>query len=189
MRNLNLWLAGFGTGRLQPLYFPITGLALSAYTLFAFALSAALGALIRKTSWAIFGAVLLYTALSVLAVFVIRPSLAPQVFVPFSNTSSGVVQAAPASVSDNFWDLGFGYRYAPGTPSAEMRSSADAVAQQCGDGPSYAECFAQHHLQMGEFYQPGDHYWELQWRESVLLVAIAAALFGVTVLSVRRWRA
>ena len=56
---------GSARGRLQPLYFPITGLALSAYTLFAFALSAALGAAIRKTSWAVFGAVIAYTAVAV----------------------------------------------------------------------------------------------------------------------------
>jgi hypothetical protein len=187
-RNLNLWLAGFGTGRLQPLYFPVTGLALSAYALFAFALSAALGAVIRKTSWAIFGAVLIYTAVSVLAVFVVRPSLAPQVFVPFTTTTSGFVQSSSGVITDDAWDLGFGYRYAPGTPSAEMVSSANAVGQQCDDGPSYTKCFADHHLQMGTFYQPADHYWELQWRESVLLVALTGALFGVTIWSVRRWR-
>jgi ABC-type transport system involved in multi-copper enzyme maturation permease subunit len=188
-QNLNLWLAGFGSGRLQPLYFPITGLALSAYTLFAFALSAALGAVIRKTSWAVFGTVVLYTALSLSAVFVIRPSLAPQVFEPFATTSSGYVQTSSGSINDDAWDLGFGFRYLPGTPSAETGSSADAVGQLCEDRPSSTACLAKHHLQMGTFYQPADHYWELQWRESLLLVIATGALFGAAIWSVRRWRA
>jgi hypothetical protein len=188
-QNLNLWLAGFGRGRLQPLYFPVTGLALGAYTLFAFALSAALGAVIRKTSWAIFAAVIGYTAIAVIAVFFVRPGLAPQVFAPFATTTSGYAQGSAGVISDEAWDLGYGYRYAPGTPSNEMGSSANAVGQQCNDGPSFAQCFAKHHLQMGTFYQPADHYWELQWRESALLVLITGALLGSTIWSVRRWRA
>ena len=67
-------LSGLDGGRLQPTYFPITGLALSAYTLFAFALGTALGALFRKTSWAAVGTVVLYTAVSLLLLLVVRPS-------------------------------------------------------------------------------------------------------------------
>ena len=97
--NLNLWLGEFGRGRLQPLYFPITGLALSAYTLFAFVLSAALAQWSGRPPGPFFGTVVLYTALSVLAVFVIRPSLAPQVFEPFATTSAGYVQLSSGSAS------------------------------------------------------------------------------------------
>jgi hypothetical protein len=42
---------------------------------------------------------------------------------------------------------------------------------------------------LGTFYQAGNHYWELQWRESALLVGTGVILFGLTVWSVRRWRA
>jgi hypothetical protein len=44
VERISFHLSGPSSGRLQPLYFPITGLALCAYTLFAFALGAALGA-------------------------------------------------------------------------------------------------------------------------------------------------
>jgi len=89
------------------------------------------------------------------------------------------------------WDLGFGYRYAPG--SHETGPSADAVAQRCEtlnyNETPYLACLSDHHLQLGEFYQVRSHYWELQWRESALLLLTSGALFGVTVWSVRRWTA
>jgi hypothetical protein len=188
IRNLNLF--PIGTGRLQPLFFPVTGIALGAYTLFAFALGAALGAVIRKSSWAIVATVVAYAAVSLLMVLLLRPSLAPQVFVPVHlSANSQFIDGASNSVSDSAWDLGFGYRYVPGTPEAEEGPSADVVGLQCEDDSSYVACLANHHLQMGTFYQPADHYWELQWRESALLVITAGALFGATVWSVRRWRA
>ena len=117
-----------GGGRLQPLYFPITGLALSAYTLFAFALGTALGAAIRKTSWAIAGTVVIYTAVSVVAVLFIRPSLAPQLFVQFEPIAASVNKTNPQELR-GAWYLGIGYRYDPGTH--ESGPSAAAVAQRC----------------------------------------------------------
>jgi hypothetical protein len=50
-------------------------------------------------------------------------------------------------------------------------------------------CLSDHHLQLGSIYQVQNHYWELQWRESALLLLTSGALLGVTVWSVRRWRA
>ena len=194
VQDLNLFLTG--KGRLQPLYFPITGLAFSAYTLFAFALGAALGAVIRKTSWAIVGTVVIYTAISLLMVLFVRPSLAPQFFLPIHETLvGGVGQGAGYGsnlISESSWDLGFGYRYVPGAPAAETGPSAQAVGQRCqrnNTDPTYLSCLSDHRVQMGTFYQPAARYWELQWRESALLVVAAGALFGVTVWSVRRWRA
>jgi hypothetical protein len=179
-----------GGGPLQPLYFPITGLALSAYTLFAFALGTALGAVIRKTSWAIAGTVVIYTAVSVVAVLFIRPSLAPQVFVQSpqiaTSTNTTIVHEIRGS-----WNLGTGYRYAPGTH--ESGPSAAEVAQRCqvqnyNEAP-YLACLSHHHVQSGTFYLTANHYWELQWRESALLLLTSGALLGVTVWSVRRWTA
>lgn len=189
----DLTLSLTGKGRLQPLYFPITGLAFSAYTLFAFALGTALGAMIRKTSWAIVGTVVVYTAISVLMVFFVRPSLAPQSFLPIHETASGQGVGYGSNLnSQTSWELGFGYRYAPDEPAAETGLSADAVGRRCQMNyttAKYLTCLSDHRVQMGTFYQPAARYWELQWRESALLVVAAGALFGVTVWSVRRWRA
>jgi hypothetical protein len=187
----NLFLTG--KSRLQPLYFPITGLAMSAYTLFAFALGAAFGAVLRKTSWAIVGTVVIYTAISVLVVLLVRPSLAPQRFHPIHESASGQGVGDKANViSESSWNLGFGYRYIPGVPRAQAGPAANAVGQRCQMNyttATYLSCLSDHQIQMGTFYQPASRYWELQWRESALLVVAAGALFGVTVWSVRRWRA
>jgi hypothetical protein len=183
-------------GRVQPVFFPITGIAPIAYTVFAFALGAALGSIIRKTSWAIVGTVVAYTAVSVLAVLVVRPSLAPQLFVPFPSTHSAQARATYQELSESTaqaWNLGFGFRYAPGSANEANGGSANAVAERCQQRnynyTPYLSCLSAHHIQMGSFYQPGSHYWDLQWRESALLIGMACLLFGATLWSVRRWRA
>jgi hypothetical protein len=191
--QLNLDLFLIGTGRLQPLYFPITGLAMSAYTVFAYALGAALGAVIGTTTWAIVGTVVIYTVVSVVMVLFVRTSLQPQAFLVIHETASGQGFGDEAnSLSPSSWNLGFGYRYAPGALEAKSGPSAAVVGQHCQlsqEVPAYLSCLSDHRIQMGTFYQPADRHWALQWRESVLLVATAGALFGATVWSVRRWRA
>lgn len=197
------WWAGFAVerisvnlsesaGRLQPLHFPITGIAMGAYTLFAFALGSTLGAVFRKTPWAIVGTIVVYTAVSLLLLLVVRPSLAPQVFLSSSPGQGPVtVETLQHEVGVEPWNLGFGYRFRPGTPTSG--ASAAAVAQRCEDQnyneTPYLDCLAAHRVQSGASYQPGFHYWELQWRESAILAATAGALLGLTVWSVRRWRA
>jgi hypothetical protein len=185
---------GLGNGRIQPLVFPITGPALPAYTAFAVSLGAFLGAVIRKTSWAIVGLVVAYTAVSVVMVFVIRPSLAPQRFIPAEIVASGHGIYYQPQVVD--WNLGFGFRYAPSADEPAGTASADVVANRCQAEDAhdqlyapYLACLTTHHIQMGTYYQPADHYWQLQWRESALLVGAAILLFAATVWSVRRWRA
>src|ERR1700733_7340234 len=189
----SLDLLVIGIGRLQPLFFPITGLAMSAYTVFAFAVGAVLGAVIRKTSWAIVGTVVLYAVVAVVMVLFVRPSLEPQAFqVINESVSDQGVGDASNSLQASSWNLGFGYRYAPGALGAKAGPSADVAGQRCqsGLGPAvYLSCLSAHQIQQGTFYQPANRYWGLQWRESLLLVATAGALFGVTVLSVRRWKA
>jgi ABC-type transport system involved in multi-copper enzyme maturation permease subunit len=190
----NLDLVLIGSGPLQPLFFPITGLAMSAYTAFAFAMGAAFGAVIRKTSWAVAGTVVLYAVVSVVMVLYVRPSLEPQAFLVFHESVSGQgIGDASNSLQASSWGLGFGYRYAPGASGAKSGPSADIVGKRCqlaSPGPAaYLICLSYHRVQQGEFYQPANRYWGLQWRESLLLVATAGALFGATVLSVRRWKA
>jgi ABC-2 family transporter protein len=191
------------SGRMQPEFFPTTGLAPVAYTLLALALGAALGALFRKVSWAIVGTIALYAAVSVVMVLFVRPSLAPQVFVAYSTSPQGNQQVLSNAykVANGAWDLGFGYRYAPGSLQPPNSPSADMAAQRCEYSPApsnpgqsalasssgYTACLVAHHVQTGTYYQPNSHYWSLQWRESGILAATAALLFGATILLVRRW--
>lgn len=192
------WIGiGVNGGPLHPLQFPITGLVFSAYTLFAFALGTALGAVLRKTSWAVAGTVVIYTSVSILVVLFVRPSLAPRLFVDETPLAAAQNQTTTASPFDaavvhetaGAWILGSGYRYAPGTRAAG--SSADVAGRRCETLTTtpYLTCLSDHHLQEGTFYLTANRYWEVQWRESALLLVSSGVLLGLTVWSVRRWTA
>jgi hypothetical protein len=173
-------------GHIQPQFFPITGLTPIGYTAFAFSLGVASGVVVRKVSWAVAGTVVIYTVVALLMVTVVRPNLAPQVFVPGANAT------ALAEVSPGAWNLGTAYVYAPGAPDIANRPSAPAVAQRCESYPydaHYFDCLEVHGVEQGTYFQPSTHYWELQWWESAILVSSSVLLLGVAVAGVRRWRA
>ncbi len=182
-----------GTDRIAPRLFGITGVVPIAYTLFAFALAAALGAILRRTVWAVVGTVIGYTAAAVLMVTNVRPyRLFSPVFVPQTTIPNGTSVAVQAQsvLSQPAWSLGFGIRLSPGVVSP---SSASEIAQRCQNHndsyASYLRCLASHHVEMGSFYQSASRYWPLQWSEAGIYVAASLVLFGLTLWAVRRWRA
>jgi hypothetical protein len=199
--SLNLQILGvpFGHGmaydRIQPALFQVTGVVPIAYTLFAFSLGVALGAVIRRTPWAIVVAVLAYGAAAVVMVVTVRPQLMPQTFVP-SGAQSWATEYASGSAPafQEPWDLGSGYRYEPGYRPPVGAPSADTVGQTCeslDNGSSvapYHHCMTRHHLQEGELYQPADDYWPLQWKEAAIYGGATIVLLGLGLWSVRRWR-
>ena len=185
-----------GFGRIEPSSFAITGIAPVAYVLFAFSLGVALGALIRRTSLAIVGTLILYGGLAVIMVLFVRPNLLPQTFVPqgaSQGLSSGLLQSGDSVVRQPPWFLGFGYRYHPGFNIPSGAPSASSAAQTCQDQnysyAPYLTCLSRHEIQMGTFYQPDRHYWPLQWIEGGIYLAASLVLFGVGLVSIRRWRA
>jgi ABC-2 family transporter protein len=178
-------------GHIQPQFFPVTGLAPIGYTAFAFSLGVASGVVVRKVSWAIAGTVVIYAVVALLMVTVIRPNLAPQVFVA-SSGQPGAGPAAPAEVRLGAWNLGTVYVYTPGASNITNRPSAQTVAQHCETYPydaRYFDCLEVHGIEQGTYFQPSTHYWELQWWESAILVGSSALLLGVAIAGVRRWRA
>ena len=176
-------------GRIQPTLFAVTGVAPVAYTLFAFSLGAALGAIIRRTSWAVVATIVGYTAVALLMVFSIRPNLASQGFMAETRSTSVQYVALPTPQP---WMLGYGFRFAPSTRPPTGAESASAIAQRCMDqksGGSYIRCLSAHDVEGGFSYQPASHYWALQWGEAAIYFASALVLFGLALLAVRRWRA
>jgi hypothetical protein len=187
---------GFGSDHIQPTVFNITGIVPIAYTLFAFSLGVTLGALIRRTPWAIAATVVAYGAAALLMVVAVRPNLMPQTFVAFQDQVAASPLSSGFTASDRMpWNLRSGYRYAPSYLAPTGAPSADAAGQACqlqatGLTPAgYDRCIADHHLQEGEFYQVADHYWPLQWKEAAIYFGAAIILFGIGLWSVRRWRA
>ncbi len=176
MPNVLENLAG---NRLLPAYFGITGVVPIVYALFAFALGACLGAVIRRTDWAAVATIAIYGALTLVMVFAIRPNLITPRFA-----------ADRAPMPAHSWVLGNGFRFTDATipPSS---ASADTVARAClrTGGANYVQCLNSHHLVHGLFFQPPSVYWTLQWAESGIYLGATILLVGATLWVVRRWRA
>ena len=156
--------------------------------------------------------VVLYGAIAVFMAQVVRPNLEPELFgrpstcrpaTPFQASRRTISRALSAPADS--WDLGPGYRYAPGWQGNETRS-AGAVAQGCwnhsvfGSGPpapapapterrASPVAWFSTTCRRGSSTRALDHYWPLQWRESAILLCASALCLGGTVIAVRRWRA
>jgi len=176
-----------GTIRIQRSIFGITGVVPVAYSLFALVLGTALGAVLRRTTWAVLATVAGYAAAAWLMLTWVRQHLAATVFFPYPTSQNAQALSTPGPVG---WPLGFGYRVIAGKEQLLGGSSPDAIVRHCQtSGSDLYQCTTAHGLQLGEFYQPGSHYWTLQWTEAGIYVAAAIALLGVTIWAVRRWRA
>jgi len=185
----NNWLGQVPTNgstfssRIQPGGFDVTGIVPVAYALFGFALGAALSMALRRTARAIFGTVVLFVAARLSFEHYVRPNLAAQSFVPESINGG--------FTSENNWYLRSGYRVAPDSGHPSSQAYFNHVLNLCGQpyGPNWGSCLTKNGLQFGTFFQPASHYWALQWGEAAAFTAAAAALFGLALWSVRRWRA
>ena len=182
-----------GSGRMQPEVFSVTGIVPIAYTVFAFSLGAALGALLRRVTWSIVGALLMYAAVSLVMVTTIRPNLAPQAFVPFSSNGGSFSTLTVSSGGGAPWYLGSGYQFVDGSDHPGHMSAAQVGLTCEKENPilptGYIACLSHNHVQEGEFYQLATNYWSIQWRESLIYVATAAVLLVTGLVLVRRWRA
>jgi len=175
-----------GSSRVQPEVFSVTGVVPVAYTLFAFALGAAIGALARRVSWAIVGTILVYAAASLIMATTIRPNLAPKTFVA---STQGFPSSSPLTDGGAPWYIGYGYQFSPGSHHPTDASAAD-IGRRCENltGDFYA-CLTHNDLRTGQFYQPASNYWTLQWKESAIYVIASALLLAIGLWLVRRWRA
>jgi hypothetical protein len=179
------WFPGPPFDRIQPVSFDVTGVLPVAYALFAFALATALGALLRSRSWAGLTAVIVFiTARSSFAHFV-RPTLAARLFQAVGHDVGGGAISTSRSLS---WSFGLVWRHIPGNRSPSSQAYVNEVVNLlCSRQPN--SCLVAHGVQFGYYYQPNSHYWAMQWGEAAAFLAAALALFGLTVLVVRRWRA
>ncbi|MHB1711509.1 MAG: ABC transporter permease subunit [Acidimicrobiales bacterium] len=174
--------------RIQPGGFDATGIVPVAYALFAFALGAALGMVLRRTARAIFGTVVLFVTTRLLFEHYVRPHLVAPRFAPEAANGGIALSSGPL---DSNWIFGSGYRVAPGSGHPSSRAYLNHILERCGQpyGPNWGSCLTQHGVQLGTFFQPASRYWALRWGEAAAFSAAAVALFGLALWSVRRWRA
>jgi hypothetical protein len=121
--------------RMQPDGFDVTGVVPVAYSLFSFALGAALGTGLRRTVPTIFGTIVLFATTRILFEHYVRRNLVTPVFVPAKVSTSSIFYGALPSTA---WDSGQGYRVLAGRHSAQLGSfiqpSSHYWALQFGEG-------------------------------------------------------
>jgi hypothetical protein len=181
----SLFLPG---SRIQPNFFGITGAVLVAYTLFAFALGVAMGAVLRRTSVAVVATIVVYGVVAVIMVVVVRPSLAPTAFLKSDTTDSVQYVTVPYPPP---WVVTYEYRYIPGVKQRTTTVSPDQIGTYCqglGESPSLqARCLTKSGVEGGFVYLAPNRYWQIQWREALIYLGATIILFSFSVWTVRRW--
>jgi hypothetical protein len=178
---------GFSGIRIQPAVFDLTGIVVVGYTLFAFLLGAALGAVVRRPGWAFALGIPTFAFVRLLVEDWVRPYLvAPVTYA----SRSGI---APKAVL-NGWLLNSGFvpagRTSPAPGQTWQASPPDSYftcAEHARSPAADARCAALAHVHVVYEFQPASHYWGLQAAETAIFAGLALLLLGVTVIAVRWW--
>jgi ABC-type transport system involved in multi-copper enzyme maturation permease subunit len=178
---------GFSGIHIQPAVFDLTGIVVVGYTLFAFLLGAALGAVVRRPGWAFALGILAFAFVRLLIEDWVRPHLVAPV------TYASLSGIAPKAVL-NGWLLNSGFvaagRTSPAPGQTWQASPPDSYfmcTDHAGSPAADARCAALAHVHVVYQFQPASHYWELQAAETAIFAGLALLLLGVTVIAVRRW--
>lgn len=189
------------TTRMSPLVFDARGIAPIGYAVFAFVLGVALGIALRRTVTAMAVTLVAFVAVMVAVPFLVRPYILPAseetVTVTDSNIwqirgdedmkleSIAVTQPAGSWVLTNETVDRDGNTVSPlpaslhpcmpAPPSGRAGETAALPLDQMPD-----ECIAQGFADLGYkqrlTYQPGSHFWPLQWIELAFFLALSALL-------------
>jgi hypothetical protein len=185
-----------GMNRLAPALFGVRGITPIGYAAFAFALGVTAGVLIRRTipamatTLAVFGGVMLTMSLWV------RPHLiAPLRMISPLNAGTidqlsiennghmtvvGAVNLPGAWLLSNQSITASGHTFAG--PATRACLSATASFQACQNSIGAL------HLRQLVTYQPASRYWDFQWYETAIFLALAVALAGVCFWRIRSRR-
>jgi hypothetical protein len=198
---LNWWASPIHEA--NPGYAPLTGsssfvsgVAPAGYAAFAFAVGAAAGLFIRRTVPAMAVTLAVFAAVMTAFPLWVRPHLIP----PAQATSALSLPSANLRGSSN-GHLGFYASRPTGLPGAwvissqvtapDGRAPSSEPAGPCGTSPSAQACGAyirSFHFQQTATYQPASRYWDFQWIETGIYLALALILAGLCFLRIRPGR-
>jgi hypothetical protein len=169
------FLAEGKTTRFPLQVFGNMGVSFAAWTLFAFALAAFAGAVIRRTMAAIAASLAVWTVLDLTTIMSLRQHYQAPV------TTIG-------SAPDGSWALSNWFTGPGGKPVSS--GTIASLLQQVPAGPraqnALATLLSQHHYTSWFSYQPASRFWTFQLIEGGGLLALSLALFAATVYLVRR---
>jgi hypothetical protein len=160
--------------RFDPGKFDIQGIVPVAYAIFAVSLGLAAGAFLRRLLPAIGATLGLFIAVRLTVISYVRPHFgSPRVF-------SGGLSFNPPSGSWVFSrsiEVGGKTLNGPFDPAQNCPKTTRAAMDHC---------LEQGGIRSVTKYEPASHYWNFQWIESGLFLALAAVLIAATVIVVRR---
>lgn len=184
-----------------------------AYAAFAFALAVTAGLLIRRTIPAMASALVAFAATRVAVLHWVRPDLAAltHIVLPLTNAHHVGFLKTPAGaalvagdpsihdgliVSSRIADRG-GHPVSAQTLHHVVQTACPALMARVGhpigsQGPPdprlFGECVQRisTKLDLTVAYQPGSHYWQIQWAEAAIFVVAALALAAFCLWRVRR---
>jgi hypothetical protein len=184
-----------------------------AYTAFAFALGTTAGLLLRRTIPAMAVTLAIFIGIQILVPTLIRPNLLPSTTTTFPINQTTISQATGfTGIAGNFHFEGLGatqgawvlsappvqnssgqvvymdsYSDCFPAPGAGSNSRpAPGATKATFDFPQIGACLASHDLHQSVTYQPASHYWPLQWTETGIFLALAAALSVTCFWRIRR---
>jgi hypothetical protein len=147
-----------------------------AFAVFAVALGIAAGSILRRTLPALAATVGIYAAVRILVTVYLRPHYMKAV------TRSFALAAGPPlnRIASGSWtlrqELVDGSGHAIGGPIAVPDACRSAVDRVSADS-----CLGKVGYHMAVKYHPAGHYWQFQWTEAALFVALAVALVAVAI--------
>jgi len=177
------WFAKDLDGALAPQLFDLSGVDLAAWTLLAFALGAAAGALIRRTVPAIAAALAAWTGLDFATFMFGRKHYQAPLLAKGANQGVGGI--------GNDWIMGQWYTGPNGAVVSQQTirnvvAHAPASVQRSQDPNAATAYLSAHHYAQWVSYQPASRYWHFQLIEGGWLLALSLILLAGTVWLVRR---
>jgi hypothetical protein len=178
--------------RFSATLFGASGLTPVGYAAFAFALGVAVGVLIRRTVPGMAITLLIFAGVQVVTPALVRPHLMAPVhgsyvltsvsLSGFGTTQNGrlILQAGAIPGQPGAWILG----ETPVTAAGQPAARAPSVCLTQPD--SFLQCLSGHGIRLSITYQPASRYWEFQWIETGIFLALAAGLGGLCYWRVRR---
>ena len=180
-------------GRITPGEFSEGGIVIIGYAAFAFALGVTAGLLIRRTLPAMTVTLAIFVGVQVAMPFWIRPHLITPVRavsalkiagVSIVGTGSGGTLSVEATPN-----VPGAWIYSEQVTTASGNTDLGRAPAQCGPNSGYNACQAaigRMHLRQVVVYQPAGRYWEFQWYETAIYLAVALVLAGLCWWWVRR---
>ncbi len=189
--------SAFGAGLIQNTAFDISGVAPIALSVLALSCGTFFGIAFRRFLSPYLGTFIALAAIVEFIYVKVFPTLAPRMAT--AATEYGTNTALPSALGPDPRYVGYGFRRSPGFHATTSTPSTSSIVQHCATttnagqtmpgNSSYMRCLQINHVQAINFYQPESHYWILQWREAGIYLVLAAALLGLSIWMVSRWRA